>query len=76
MDTSAGKTHIKWMTPEILAECRAKGMYLHCGSKQHFIGECMLLLTHHPQATAAQMQAAAISKDAEIEVIKMESKNE
>ena len=35
----------------------------------------MLLSTHHPQATATQMQAAAVPKDAEMEVIEVESKN-
>ena len=50
-------------------------MCVHCGSKQHFVGQYMLLLAHRPQATA-QMQAAAISKDAEVEIIEVESKNE
>ena len=36
----------------------------------------MLLPTHRPQATATQMQAAAVPKDAEVEVIEVESKNE
>ena len=74
--TSARKTHVKWVTSEILAEHRAKGMCVCCGSKQHFVGQCMLLPTHHPQATAAQMQAAAVPKDAEMKVIEVESKNE
>ena len=76
MDSSAGKTHAKWVTPEILGERRAKGMCVHCGSKQHFVGQCMLLPACHPQATAAQMQAAAVPEDAEVEVIEVESKNE
>ena len=76
MDTSAGKSHAKWVTPEILAECRAKGMCVHYGSKQHFVGQCMLLPTHCPQATTAQMQAAAVSENAEVEIIEVESKNE
>ena len=76
MDTSAGKSRAKWVTPEILAERRAKGICVHCGSKQHFVGQCMLLPAHRPQAAAAQMQAAAVPKDAEVEVIEVESKNE
>ena len=76
MDTSAGNTYVKWVTPEILAECRAKGICVHCRSKQHFVGQCMLLPTHHPQAATAQMQTATISENAEMEVIKVESKNE
>ena len=76
MDTSAGKSHAKWVTPEILAERRAKGMCVHCASKQHFVGQCMLLPAHRPQATAAQMQAAVVPGDAEVEVIEVESKNE
>ena len=75
IDTSAGKSHAKWVTPEILAECRAKGMCVHCGSKQHFVGQCMLLPTHRPQAATTQMQAAAVPKDAEVEIIEVESKN-
>ena len=76
MDTSARKSHAKWVTPEILAEHRAKGMCVHCGSKQYFVGQCMLLPAHHPQATATQMQAAVVPKDAKVEVIEVESKNE
>ena len=76
IDTSAGKSHAKWVTPEILAEHRAKGMCVCCGSKQHFVGQCMLLPAHCPQATATQMQAAAVPEDAEVEVIEVESKNE
>ena len=76
MDTSAGKSCAKWVTPEILAERRAKGMCVHCGSKQHFVGQCILLPAYCPQAAAAQMQAAAVPEDAEAEVIEVESKNE
>ena len=76
IDISAGKTHAKWMTPEILAEYRAQGMYVHCRSKQHFVGQCMLLPAYHPQATTTQLQAATISKDAEMEIIEVELKNE
>ena len=76
MDTSAGKTHAKWVTSEILAEYRAKEMCVCCGSKQHFIGQCMLLPTHCSQTTATQMQTAAIPEDAEMEVIEVELKNE
>ena len=36
----------------------------------------MLLPACCPQATATQMQAAAVPKDAEVEVIEVESKNE
>ena len=36
----------------------------------------MLLLARRPQAAAAQMQAAAVPKDAEVEVIEVDSKNE
>ena len=75
MDISAGKTHAKWVTPEILAERRAKGICVCCGSKQHFVGQCMLFLAHCPQAAAAQMQATAVPEDAEVEVIEVESKN-
>ena len=75
IDMSAGKTHAKWVTSEIVAECRAKGICVHCGSKQHFIGQCMLLPTHCLQATTTQVQAATIPKDAKVEVIEVELKN-
>ena len=60
MDTSAGKTRAKWVTPEVVAERRAKGMCVRCGSKQHFVSQCMLLPARCPQAAAAQTQASAV----------------
>ncbi len=72
MDMSAGKTRAKWVTPEVLAERRAKGLCVRCGSKQHFVSQCMLLPTRRPQVMVAEAQ---IPENAEVDTTESESKN-
>ena len=67
MDTSAGKLRAKWVTPEVLAERRAKGLCVRCGSRQHFVSQCMLLPARRPQAAPAGAQVLGVPEDAEVE---------
>ena len=64
MDTSAGKLRAKWVTPDVLSEQRAKGLCVRCGSKQHFVSQCMLLPARRPQIATAR---ARVPEDAEVE---------
>ena len=64
MDTSAGKLRAKWVTPDVLSEHRAKDLCVWCGSKQHFVSQCMLLPTRRPQIATARAQ---VPEDAEVE---------
>ena len=75
MDTSAGKLRAKWVTPEVLAERRAKGLCVRCGSRQHFVSQCMLLPARRPQAAPAGAQVLGVPEDAEVEVTESETKN-
>ena len=72
MDTSAGKLRAKWVTPDVLSERRAKGLCVRCGSKQHFVSQCVLLPTRRPQVAVTE---ARVPEDAEVETAEMESES-
>lgn len=59
MDTSAGRTRARWATPEVLANRRAKGQCLRCGSGDHIQNACYLRPARPPRTAAATITTAS-----------------
>lgn len=77
MDTSTGKTRAKWVSAEVIAARKANGQCIRCGSKSHFIKQCMLLPALRPQESRINVGHMQIPADAETEDTDLEeSKNE